>query len=453
MKVLLSCEGTSDPIRGYHDGPMLHILRKFRPEVVVIFASTEIQELNQWDNRHAKIRALMKNSWGYEPEWCVEPLNLKDVQDLDLVYDVMEPALKKYLRKYAQEEFLINVTSGTPQMQHLLIDIAKDVRYTCHAIQVANPDKASGSGGRTNDRNYYQVDEQIQGNKDELPGCEDRCNSVKMFAVERKNKWEQLRSILELRDFETASKMDMLPVGASRMLKHLQLRSRLRLDRRDKDDSFALVRSLLMSDKMFPICFRAEDEEAERICEFYLTLRNMQKTGRLAEFVLRINPFIVQLQIKQIDQLLQQQYGFRFADITYIKYPERTMFSVEKLNALAPELLQKVNANFNKPPVRDADISIKLGKAILKSLGVPEKVNKLYNVCDEINDRIRNPLAHDLEHFTEYDFYGKAHCRSDELIREIEDLIPTVFPQYPEEAFRKYYQVYDVGIEYILKQE
>ena len=121
MKVLLTCEGTSDPIRGHHDGPMLHILRKCRPEVVVVFASTEIQELNQWDNRHAKIRALMKNSWGYEPEWCVEPLNLIDVQDLDLVYEVLGPALKKYLRKYGQEELLINVTSGTPQMQFLMI--------------------------------------------------------------------------------------------------------------------------------------------------------------------------------------------------------------------------------------------------------------------------------------------------------------------------------------------
>jgi len=291
MKVLLSCEGTSDPIRGYHDGPMLHILRKFRPEVVVIFASTEIQELNQWDNRHAKIRALMKNNWGYEPEWCVEPLNLKDVQDLDLVYDVMEPALKKYLQKYSQEELLINVTSGTPQMQFLMIDLAKDVRYNCQAIQVANPDKASGQGGRTNDTRFYLVDEQIQENKDERPDYEDRCAAVAMVSVERKNKWEQLRGILELRDFETAAKMDMLPVGASRMLEHLRLRSRL-----DQKGAYAQARSLMLADEMFPIRFDTEDRRIERLCEYYLILRNMQKSGRITEFILRLNPFVVTLQ-------------------------------------------------------------------------------------------------------------------------------------------------------------
>lgn len=34
MKILFTCMGTSDPVRGYRDGPMLHILRWYRPERV-----------------------------------------------------------------------------------------------------------------------------------------------------------------------------------------------------------------------------------------------------------------------------------------------------------------------------------------------------------------------------------------------------------------------------------
>lgn len=35
--VLFSPVGTSDPIRGYKDGPMLHIARVYRPYKIYIF--------------------------------------------------------------------------------------------------------------------------------------------------------------------------------------------------------------------------------------------------------------------------------------------------------------------------------------------------------------------------------------------------------------------------------
>lgn len=447
MKVLLTCEGTSDPIRGYHDGPVLHILRKYRPEVVVVFASTEIQELNQWDNRHAKIRALMKNSWGYEPEWCVEPLNLIDVQDLDLVYEVLGPALKKYLRKYGQEELLINVTSGTPQMQFLMIDLAKDVRYNCRAIQVSNPDKASGQGGRTNDTRFYLVDEQILGNRDERPDYEDRCAAVTMVSVERKNKWEQLRGILELRDFETAAKMNMLPIGASRMLEHLLQRSRL-----NTKEAYAQARSLLLTEQMFPIRFVSEDRRTERLCEYYLILRNMQKSGRITEFILRLNPFVVTLQTALIERLLPGKYEVNLSDLIDTSVLNRRTVSTEKMKQHAPVLYQEVNQNLGQP-MRDADMSIVLANAFLKSLDAPDNSIKLFADCEKLNAMLRNLAAHDLKHFTERDIKGCLRYNSNELLRQIEDLIPTVFPRYPEESFREYFKVYDVGIEYILKQK
>ena len=44
-QILFSCIGTSDPLRGEHDGPMLHILRQYRPESVWLFLTSEIQSL------------------------------------------------------------------------------------------------------------------------------------------------------------------------------------------------------------------------------------------------------------------------------------------------------------------------------------------------------------------------------------------------------------------------
>ena len=51
MIILFTCMGTSDPVRGYRDGPMLHILRWYRPEKVWVFLTEEAAELNQKGDR------------------------------------------------------------------------------------------------------------------------------------------------------------------------------------------------------------------------------------------------------------------------------------------------------------------------------------------------------------------------------------------------------------------
>lgn len=46
MRLLFTCMGTSDPVRGYHDGPMLHIIRHYRPELICVFLSGEAAALD-----------------------------------------------------------------------------------------------------------------------------------------------------------------------------------------------------------------------------------------------------------------------------------------------------------------------------------------------------------------------------------------------------------------------
>ena len=48
MRLLFTCMGTSDPVRGYHDGPMLHIIRHYRPELICVFLSGEAAALDRF---------------------------------------------------------------------------------------------------------------------------------------------------------------------------------------------------------------------------------------------------------------------------------------------------------------------------------------------------------------------------------------------------------------------
>ena len=62
-RVLLSCVGTSDPVRGYHDGGMLHIMRYYRPQKVYIFLSQEIEDFENRDSRFAKTISHANEHW------------------------------------------------------------------------------------------------------------------------------------------------------------------------------------------------------------------------------------------------------------------------------------------------------------------------------------------------------------------------------------------------------
>ena len=444
--VLFSCVGTSDPIRSNRDGPLLHILRKYRPDVVVLFITTEIQKLIERDDRHTVLRQHMKAAWGYEPEWHEEPLGIREVQDLDLVYNTMTPAMRKWLRRYGQEQLLVNVTSGSPQMQYLMIDLAQDVRYPhCAAVQVANPERKAGSSKRTNAPDY-DIGEEIRENQDELADYADRCVEVEMVAAKRLKDWQQLRSFLEQRDFKAAKRLNMLAEPSLSMLEHLLKRSLL-----EKTDE-GKMRGMLMYDQMYPIVFAKKDNDTKDLCEYFLILRNMQHADRITEFILRLSPFIVRLQQELISKLLYEQYQFTLNDVMVELSSGKKLFSVTRVQKRAPELMESVNQYF-KEEVRDASFSIRLGNALLRSLGAQAAVSELFTQCEYLNEKLRNPAAHELRHFTESDFANYAGCSSKELIEKIEDLLPTVYPQYSEEAFRKYYRVYDAGIKYILDKK
>lgn len=69
MRLLFTCMGTSDPVRGYHDGPMLHIIRHYRPELICVFLSGEAAALDGCGARLDTVLSHIQNNWGgYAPE-------------------------------------------------------------------------------------------------------------------------------------------------------------------------------------------------------------------------------------------------------------------------------------------------------------------------------------------------------------------------------------------------
>lgn len=129
-QVLLSFLGTTDPIRGERDGAMLHILRHYRPEVVCLLFTPEVRKLAEADERYEKVFFHLKSHWdGYAPVVLEQDLSVSDVSDMDELDQPLHDVMNRLSREYADAEILVNITSGTPQMQMLLSQMVLELRY------------------------------------------------------------------------------------------------------------------------------------------------------------------------------------------------------------------------------------------------------------------------------------------------------------------------------------
>ena len=222
--ILFTCAGTTDPVRGGHDGGILHIMRYYRPEKVYLFLSKEMVDYEKKDHRFERTFRYVSEKWDYSLEWHEEQTDLEDVADLDAV----SGPLYGFFRRVAEENpgyrILINLSSGTPQMKIILAQLAVSLQATVLGVQVLNPQKQSGDSKRTNDPDY-DVEFELELNEDDEPGAPNRCLEPKLLAVQRDRQCAQIRSLLARRDYGALAAMDKeLPPQLAKLARHLAFR-------------------------------------------------------------------------------------------------------------------------------------------------------------------------------------------------------------------------------------
>lgn len=110
-QILFSCLGTTDPVRGEHDGPMLHILRHYRPEGAYLFLTPEIREMAGKDSRFEKTGSWIATHWGgYRPEIRYIDSSVRNAHDIDELDRPLYEAMALISRENPEAEILINLT-------------------------------------------------------------------------------------------------------------------------------------------------------------------------------------------------------------------------------------------------------------------------------------------------------------------------------------------------------
>lgn len=167
MKILISAVGDTDPIRNFHDGALVHIARKYRPDKIIIVFSE--RTIGKKENIEKVLHAINPE---YVPEIVIhKPIILNaDIYVFDTMYDQFESIIQQYYTK--DDELLLNLSSATPQVKAALFIINRLSEINVKAIQVPTP--VNDSNENVPHDNVEDIDILIDTNEDNVEDFVDR---------------------------------------------------------------------------------------------------------------------------------------------------------------------------------------------------------------------------------------------------------------------------------------
>lgn len=268
MRVLISAVGDTDPFRNFHDGALIHIARKYRPEkVILIFSEHTAKKQGNIE------KALFSIAPDYEPELIIHDSIISDneVHIFDVMFQRFSDILQEYYTK--EDEFILNLSSATPQIKSALFVINRLSGINVKAVQVSSPEHASNENiGHDNDEN---IDELIEVNED------NKVNFIDRTIEDNAEKFNQALLKKTARDF--IEKFDYK--AALDILNQLTDSPNLKSVREEIND---VVECLKKQDVPQGLQHKKLKEKEQKILSAYLTIELQRERGNVSESFIRI---------------------------------------------------------------------------------------------------------------------------------------------------------------------
>ncbi len=414
MKILISAVGDTDPIRGNHDGPLLHISRYYRPDkIVLIFSEGMLRKEERLKT------AILSIHDDYHPEIEVEPKLLldNDVFRFDEMFEQLSEIIGKYTNTW--DEFLLNLSSGTPQIISAIFTINKINDFNIKAIQVPTPLRGSN---RNNPDDQKEITELIADNEDRFEKSEKRIieESAEKFSQSliKRNLKELIRSY----DYQGVYELLVQPEN-SRLVSRSK-RGRILAQTET-------IVSALKYQKLLPDLVITDDfsDQAKKALNYFLLIDLINKRG-----------FITDVLIKS-----KSLAEFVFQDYIETTYPHliRNDEGKPKINLQHPlsdsvndyigeSFRQGLGENYDENRAYDVQSVLNMlsFKDILDFLEPENRLTKLINPILSLNN-MRNKVAHGL---SEMDINLVNNKKIKELIQALRELL-TIAYGIEEESF------------------
>lgn len=359
MRVLISAVGDTDPFRNFHDGALIHIARKYRPEkVILIFSEHTAKKQGNIE------KALFSIAPDYEPDLIIHDSIISDneVHIFDVMFQRFSDILQEYYTK--EDEFILNLSSATPQIKSALFVINRLNGINVKAVQVSSPEHASNENiGHDNDEN---IDELIEVNED------NKVNFIDRTIEDNAEKFSQALLKKTARDF--IEKFDYK--AALDILDQLSDFPNLKSVRKEIRD---IVECLSKQDVPQGLRHKKFNEEEQKILSAYLTIELQRERGNVSESFIRIKnltEFILEDYIEKrnpglIDDYCESIQKYYLSLFDYSKLLKATReFKLRKTIAPIIEMNSSRNTVAHSLSPLDSDAVKQLGIAMktLKTL-------------------------------------------------------------------------------------
>lgn len=286
MKILISAVGTTDPISNNHDAALLHIARNYRPDKIVLVYSQEMLVKQDLINK------VLLSIEGYNPIIEIDStiLNNDEVFLFDKMYEVMGLIVQKYTND--DDEIILNLSSGTPQIISALFALNRINDYNTQAIQVATPKK--GANREYKSLTDTEIDALIVENQDNNVDFVDRSIKDKSEKFTQALVKRHLRSLIASFDYQAAE-------AIINRKEYNKLLSKKRIAYiREKLNDFSRVfknQSILSDILSFPL-----DDSQKKALNYYLMIDVLKEREHIADVLIKaksLAEFVIEETIKK----------------------------------------------------------------------------------------------------------------------------------------------------------
>lgn len=424
MKILYTPAGDTDPIRGFRDGAILHIIRHYAPDKVVVFLSAEMTRKEE--ERQIFSKAIRNLAPQCEIEFIKE--NIVDAHHIDKLMPLVDEFLK-IRRANMNAEILLNLSSGTPQMKTIMSFLATDFENVL-GIQVDSP---TGKSNRSNFANQDDEDIEliIETNEDNEEGAPNRCSEPPLKMLKRYSLRYQMISLLDNYDYASALKLYQQNKGifseiTGKLLNHAYNREMLKTKE-----------ALKCIEQIGKVSLNVtKNFEVQKLNEFFMVMELRQKKQQLSEFVVKLTPFLYHLAKFYFVNKLR----IHLEDIGDVAGNKSIKLSGNKLQKNHPEFMNALRNRYSN--FRDGT-DLAFSNILIMLEAMPKCDRELLDLFKElriVEEKQRNHIAHTIIAVSENDLQNiEPKLSSKQILEKLRKAFELVMGD--EQYFKK--NVYD----------
>lgn len=401
MTILFTPAGDTDPVRGFRnevrEGAILHILRHYKVDKVILFLTKEMEEKEKKDQCYTRGIESVKPGIPVRiiPSGITEPHKFDNLTWIQDTFDEV------YHQEGEETQWLLNISSGTPQIKTVMALLALDYPRT-KAIQVDSPARGSNRDSHPEAKAKDLV-ELLDINDDSNPTMPNRCSEPPLLLLKRHSLKKQLISLVS--NYEYAGALQLLKLPENRGLFSKDTEKLLQHAVYRRDLMWKEANKVIANYEGKPLIPRPSD-----FSEYFQVMEMRQRKKQYPEFIVKLSPILMGLGMKYMEKLenngqfLLSRCGEWRKEAFYLKN--------ESIYLYSPQLLEYMEMKIGRgkrKPFRDDFIYFSTIVMICEYLQQNElsrnqthaTIAGIFSKLRLAEEKTRNLVAHEITNLTD----------------------------------------------------